>query len=145
MEDAVKLRHLSTSLVATAAVAAATAGCGSSGSSSSGQSATTSSPSPQTNAGASTSSQSGGSGRAGAVTISNFKFAPATLTVSKGARVTVSNKDSTAHTATADDGNSFDTGDINPGSSAGFTLSKAGTYKYHCDIHPFMHGTLTVS
>ena len=49
-----------------------------------------------------------------------------------------------AHTATADSGNSFDTGNIDPGSSATFTLSKVGTYSYHCSIHPFMHGTLTV-
>ena len=36
----------------------------------------------------------------------------------------------------------FDTGDIDGGSSAKVTLKKAGTYKYHCNIHSFMHGTL---
>jgi plastocyanin len=128
----VKLRHLTTSLIAVAAVAAPIAGCGNSDASGSAQSATTA------------SSQSVRSAGAAAVTISNFKFTPGTLTVKQGVRIPVTNHDSTAHTATADNGNSFDTGNIDPGSSAAFTLSKAGTYSYHCTIHPFMHGTLTV-
>ena len=88
--------------------------------------------------------ESGQSAGAAAVTISDFKFTPGALTVRQGARITVTNHDTTAHTATADSGNSFDTGSIDPGSSATFTLSKVGTYSYHCSIHPFMHGTLTV-
>ena len=60
-----------------------------------------------------------------------------------GARVTVSNQDSTAHTATADAG-SFDTGNIDPGESKSVTLTKAGRFPYHCDIHPFMHGVIVV-
>jgi plastocyanin len=58
--------------------------------------------------------------------------------------VSVTNNDSATHTATADDGKSFDTGDVNQGSSATITAPKPGSYKYHCTIHPFMHGTLTV-
>jgi plastocyanin len=79
-----------------------------------------------------------------AVTINDFKFAPATLTAKRDGRVTVSNDDSTAHTATADDGSSFDTGQVDPGASKAFTLSKPGRYAYHCSIHPFMHGTIVV-
>ena len=78
------------------------------------------------------------------MTISNFKFAPSTLSAKQGARVPVTNNDSTAHTATSDDGSSFDTGDINPGSSKTISVAKAGSFPYHCSIHPFMHGTLTV-
>ena len=48
------------------------------------------------------------------MTISGFKFAPTSVTVQPGAKVTVTNNDSTAHTATADDGNSFDTGTAGP-------------------------------
>jgi plastocyanin len=81
---------------------------------------------------------------ASAVTISDFKFAPASLTVRSGANVTVSNDDSTAHTATADDGNSFDTGTVDPGSSQTISVRKPGSYAYHCSIHPFMKGTLVV-
>jgi len=79
-----------------------------------------------------------------AVTISNFKFSPGTETVKSGTKVTVTNNDSTAHTATSNDGSSFDTGDIDPGSSKTITVSKPGTYAYHCTIHSFMHGTLVV-
>jgi len=79
-----------------------------------------------------------------AVTIKDFKFAPATLTVEHGAKVTVTNRDTTTHTATAD-GGAFDTGDLDPGSSKTITLSKAGRYAYHCEIHSFMKGTVVVS
>lgn len=89
------------------------------------------------------SSQSPPSAGTAAVTIGNFKFVPACLTVSQDT-ITLTNRDTTAHTTTADDGKSFDTGNIDPGSSATISLSKQGTYKYHCNIHPFMHGTLVV-
>jgi plastocyanin len=78
------------------------------------------------------------------ITIQDFKFGPATLTVKHGAKVTVANSDSTTHTATAD-GGAFDTGDLDPGASKTITLSKAGTYPYHCQIHSFMKGTIVVS
>jgi len=120
------LRHFTASLVVVAATAML-AGCGGG--------------SDASHASASKPASGGGSD---AVTISNFKFAPATLTVAPGATVTVSNKDSTAHTFTADDGKSFDTGDVDPGSSHTIKVSKAGTYAYHCSIHSFMKGTLVV-
>ena len=84
------------------------------------------------------------SGRSDAVTIDNFKFAPATLDVKSGGVVTVTNADSTAHTATAD-GGAFDTGDIDPGASKTITLGEAGRVTYHCQIHPFMKATIVVS
>ena len=84
------------------------------------------------------------SGASGAVTISNFAFKPATLTVKRGTRVTVTNRDSAAHTATADDGHSFDTGNLDTGASTTITVTRPGTYAYRCTIHPFMHGKLIV-
>ena len=68
----------------------------------------------------------------------------AALAVKQGARVTVTNQDSTAHTATADDGHSFDTGTLAQGASQTISVSKPGRYPYHCSIHSFMHGTLVV-
>lgn len=135
-----KPRHVTASLVALAAVAGPIAGCG--GSNPTSSAAQPSKP-PQ-NATASGSSQSKTDSGPGSLSIADFKFAPASLTVSPGTRITVANHDSTAHTATADNGQSFDTGNIDPGSSASITLPKPGTYKYHCSIHPFMHGTLVV-
>jgi plastocyanin len=80
-----------------------------------------------------------------AVKISNFKFAPATITVKHGTGLSVSNNDSTAHTATADDGHTFDTGTIDPGASKTISVTKPGTYPYHCSIHSFMHGKIVVT
>ncbi|MBD0694844.1 hypothetical protein BG452_17835 [Streptomyces sp. CBMA123] len=74
----------------------------------------------------------------------DFAFAPATLTAGPGQTVTVLNQDSVAHTLTAVD-KSFDTGTIQPGASATFTVpQQTGAHPYICTIHPFMHGTLTV-
>ena len=78
------------------------------------------------------------------ITISNFAFSPANLTVHVGQRVTVTNKDSTPHTWTAND-HSFDSGNLNTDASFSFTFTKAGTFGYICSIHPFMTGTVTVT
>ena len=78
------------------------------------------------------------------VTISDFKFMPNALTVQPGARVNVTNDDSAPHTVTADDGHGFDTGTLDQGSSKTISVTKAGTYPYHCSIHAFMHGKLIV-
>jgi len=77
------------------------------------------------------------------VTISDFKFAPETVTVSAGTTVTWTNADSTQHTATADDG-SFDSGVLAQNATYSETFDTPGTYTYHCTIHPNMVGTVTV-
>ncbi len=78
-----------------------------------------------------------------AVTIKNFAFSPATLTVKVGDKVTWTNQDSVGHSATADDG-SFDTGVLQQGQSGNATFNKAGTYAYHCSVHPTIKGTIIV-
>ncbi len=77
------------------------------------------------------------------VAIRNFMFSPMHLTVRVGTRVTFHNYDQTAHTATALDGG-FDTGTVKPGTSATVTMTKAGTYRYHCLFHAFMVASITV-
>lgn len=101
------------------------------------------------------SSSSSGSGRSSAspstggtatITIRDFAFGPATLTVHPGAKVTVTNEDTTDHTVTATTGALFDTGHVAPGRTTTFTApGKAGTYAYRCAIHQFMTGSLEVS
>jgi plastocyanin len=49
----------------------------------------------------------------------------------------------TTHTVTADDV-SFLSGNLNPGGTFEHTFAAAGTYPYHCSIHPTMRGTITV-
>ena len=77
------------------------------------------------------------------VSIEDFSFSPATVTVEVGDSVTWSNADATAHTATAGDG-SFDTESIGPGETSTITFDTAGSYAYVCAIHPTMTGTVVV-
>ena len=77
-----------------------------------------------------------------AMSIANFSFAPKTVTVQAGQMVTFTNNDAVAHTTTSD---AWDSKEIQPGSSYSLTApSQAGTYEFHCSIHPFMTGTLVV-
>ena len=71
-------------------------------------------------------------------------YMPVNASVPKDASVTWTNKDIAPHTATADDG-SFDAGTINPGSTASAMIKGQGDIQYHCNIHPWMHGSLQVS
>jgi plastocyanin len=86
----------------------------------------------------------GAQGKTMTVSIKNFAFNPPNATVSAGTTVTWVNNDQGPHTATANDG-TFDSGTLQPGQSYSFTFDKAGTYAYHCNIHPYMTATVTVS
>ncbi|MDD1652986.1 MAG: cupredoxin family copper-binding protein [Methanomicrobiales archaeon] len=84
------------------------------------------------------------------VLIRDFSFAPATLTVSAGTTVIWTNEDSVPHQV-ASDPHPAHTGlpgllsePIPPGESYRFTFTQAGTYGYHCELHPSMTGTITV-
>jgi plastocyanin len=78
------------------------------------------------------------------VAVEGFAFSPADITATVGQTITFTNGDSAPHTATLDDG-SCTTPNIAPGSSDGLTFSAAGTYPFHCNVHPNMKGTITVS
>lgn len=80
------------------------------------------------------------------VTINNYTFTPRSIAVTPGSTVTWTNRQADDnHTVTADKG-SFDTGVIaKNGGSATLTFATAGTFAYHCKIHPSMHGTVVVS
>lgn len=51
----------------------------------------------------------------------------------------------TIHAVLADDIVSFSSGNITPGGTFEHTFATAGTYAYHCSIHPTMRGTITVT
>src|SRR5215208_1352612 len=90
----------------------------------------------------------GAQGKTMVVSIKNFAFNPpnATATVSPGTTVTWVNNDQVPHTVTATNpAGVFDSGTLQPGQSYSFALDKAGTYAYHCNIHPDMTATFTVS
>ncbi len=80
------------------------------------------------------------------VAIDNFAYSPASVSVPVNTVVKWSNLDSSTHTVTsttAPAGGSFDA-QVNPGASVCLNFTAAGTYNYHCSIHPSMTGTVTV-
>ena len=79
----------------------------------------------------------------GSVTIADFDFAPATITINQGDTVTWNNNGPTPHSAKANDG-SFDTGILTKGQSGSHTFSQAGSFSYFCQPHPFMKATVVV-
>ena len=76
------------------------------------------------------------------VDINHFAFHPPTLRVKQGARVAFVNSSDVTHTATR--AGSFNTGHIKPGTSVTIHFEQKGTFSYHCNIHPFMHGKIVV-
>ena len=76
------------------------------------------------------------------MTMADFSFSPATITVSQGDTVTWSNSGpDEPHTATGD---GFDTGQVAVGSSASATFAQAGNFPYVCSLHANMSGTVRV-
>ena len=91
------------------------------------------------------STNTGGTTTANMVVIKGFAFSPSLLTVKKGTKVTWVNNDGPAHTVTAtDNGNTFNSGTINPGGSYSFTFTTTGDFNYNCSIHPQMLGSVHV-
>jgi plastocyanin len=78
------------------------------------------------------------------VVIKNFSFNPANITIKRGTKVRWINRDSTAHTATANKKRSFDSGRLSPGQRYTHTFKRAGKQRYHCEIHPDMMGSVVV-
>ncbi|SYZ73521.1 exported hypothetical protein [Candidatus Zixiibacteriota bacterium] len=94
-----------------------------------------------------TSSSGGGvgGGNPNAVTISGFAFNPSSTTVKMGTTVTWTNNDAVTHTVTSDDGKFTSSGNLGQGAKYSYTFNTAGSYPYHCSIHPSMTGTITVT
>jgi len=74
----------------------------------------------------------------------SFGFHPSMLTIRVGTTVIWENESSVPHTVTSDDGQTFDSGNIAVGGTFRFTFKNAGTFSYHCNIHPYMRATIVV-
>jgi plastocyanin len=74
-----------------------------------------------------------------------WNYTPNDLTAVVGTAITWTNTGAVAHTVTADDGASFDSGNLDPQATFSFTPDTPGTFPYHCTFHPWMTGSFTVS
>ncbi len=81
------------------------------------------------------------------VNITNYMFTPMVVSVKVGSKVTWTNQDQVSHTVTADTASADAPSSslIGQGQSYSFTFQKAGTYTFHCAVHPDMHGTVIVT
>ncbi len=94
-------------------------------------------------------------GASASVTVADYSFTPNALTVKVGTTVTWTNTGAASHTVSADDGTwgggplQGTGGGMYGGGGAGGsyarTFSAAGTFTYHCAIHPTMTGSVTVT
>jgi len=77
------------------------------------------------------------------VKIQDFQFTPSKVTIKVGGTVTWTNGGPSVHTVTADDG-SFSSGQLQKGETFSQTFDSAGTFSYHCSIHPSMTAQVVV-
>jgi plastocyanin len=77
------------------------------------------------------------------IKIDNFTFAPQTVTVKVGTKITWTNSDDIPHTVVSND-SSFKSKTLDTDEKFSFTPTKPGSYSYFCSIHPKMTATVVV-
>jgi plastocyanin len=99
---------------------------------------------PSAAEGAQPPAEGGGAAAAagGTVKMAGLAFAPAVLTVTKGATVVFDNDDTAPHTVTARSGG-VDSGVLDPGKQ--FLLTATESFDYFCQIHPSMTAKIAVT
>ena len=83
-------------------------------------------------------------GPATAISIENFTFSPAKLTVKVGTTITWTNKDDIPHGIASSDNAFTRSKALDTDDAFSFTFTTPGTYQYFCYIHPHMVGTIVV-
>ncbi|HEV7770477.1 MAG TPA: cupredoxin family copper-binding protein [Solirubrobacterales bacterium] len=78
------------------------------------------------------------------VSIEDFTYEPASITVPQGTKLAFTNHDSSPHTATSTESGAFESGTIKEDQTGSITLEEPGTFSYYCAFHPFMKGTIVV-
>ena len=74
-----------------------------------------------------------------------YGFSPSTLTVKAGTQVVWTNDSDAAHTVTSDKSTFNTTSNLTQNQTFSFIFTTPGTYTYHCNIHTYMTGTITVT
>lgn len=79
------------------------------------------------------------------VTIDNFSFSPATITVPAGTTIVWTNRDDIPHTVVdAGDPKGTKSPPLDTGDTYKRLFAATGTYHYFCSLHPHMQGTVEV-
>jgi plastocyanin len=78
------------------------------------------------------------------VTISGSAFGPSAIQVSPGATLTFTNSDGINHNVNFLTGAVTPIGDFSSGARTTVAPAAAGTYNYHCTLHPGMNGSVKV-
>ena len=78
-----------------------------------------------------------------AVKITDGSFAPDDLNLKVGSTVKWTNDGKKPHTVTSDK-NDWGSNELAPGQTFTATFTKAGTFEYHCKLHPDMKAKITV-
>ena len=83
---------------------------------------------------------------ANSVTIQNYAFKAANITVKKGTKVTWTNQDSVQHDVVMDNGGTGPNSELlSKGETYSYTFDTVGTFAYHCSPHPYMKASVTVT
>ncbi|MEJ0021427.1 MAG: cupredoxin family copper-binding protein [Candidatus Doudnabacteria bacterium] len=78
------------------------------------------------------------------ISIQNFAFTPTSIMIRKGDTVVWTNKDSAVHTVIGDNGGPASS-NLSTNQTYSFTFNTIGAFNYHCSIHPYMQGIVTVT
>jgi plastocyanin len=73
-----------------------------------------------------------------------YFFQPASLTIKAGDVVVWKNVSDAVHTVTSNARVFHNKGFLMTGHTFKFTFTHVGTFKYHCNVHLYMHGTIIV-
>jgi plastocyanin len=76
--------------------------------------------------------------------IKDFKYNPTPAKIHVGDRVTFINDDDEPHTVTAAD-KSYDSEGLDTNNTWQHVYKKPGTYKYFCELHPYMKAVVIVT
>ena len=77
-------------------------------------------------------------------TNNRYHFSPVPAYVNLGGTVAWTNGSDAPHTVTSDTGSELASSYIGAGKTYSHTFAAAGTFTYHCAIHPYMVGTVIV-
>ena len=79
------------------------------------------------------------------ISIKNYTYSQTSIRVNKGDKIVFTNNDAAPHTVTADAG-AFASASLSNGQSYTLDTSPlaAGSYAFHCAVHPMMTGTVIV-